>query len=372
MPPIVAWLGYGGLLPFVLLAATALAGGAYSALGRHALLTYGAVILSFVGAVNWGVAMTLPDLGEPRRRQVWLWSVVPALLAWVALLLAPAVAGVLMVAGFVAQYAQDRRLARDAAVPAWYLPLRLRLTAAVCLCLVVGAGASLARAAPEKTTQAPPAAPAAPGYRLGRASDDGIGKFYEGREIAQVMGFAGASWLERPTREQEERPDLLVSELRLKAGMTVADIGAGSGYLSRRMAPLVAPGKVFAVDVQPAMVALLKQVSLQPGFGNVMPIQGSNDDVKLPDASVDLAVMVDVYHELEFPHEVMQSLVRAVKAGGRVVFVEYRAEDPAVPILPLHKMSVAQIRREMRGFPLDWERTSEILPIQHIVVFRRR
>jgi SAM-dependent methyltransferase len=247
----------------------------------------------------------------------------------------------------------------------------------------VGAGASLAQAAPAIAPAAPatpiapatpaaPAAPAAPVYRLGPASDDGIGKFYEGREIAQVMGFAGASWLERPTREQEERPDLLVRELHLRVGMTVADIGAGSGYLSRRMAPLVAPGKVFAVDVQPAMVALLKKVSLQPGLGNVMPIQGSSDDVNLPDASVDLAVMVDVYHELEFPYEVMQSLVRAVKSGGHVIFVEYRAEDPAVPILPLHKMSTAQVRREMRGLPLVWERTSETLPLQHVVVFRRQ
>jgi len=233
--------------------------------------------------------------------------------------------------------------------------------------------AAVATVAPtDPSARTAPAAPAASEYRLGQASDDGIGKFYEGREIAQVMGFAGASWLERPTREQEERPDLLVSELRLKPGMTVADIGAGSGYLSRRMAPLVSPGKVFAVDVQPPMVALLKQVALQPGFGNVMPILGASDDVKLPAASVDLAVMVDVYHELEFPYEVMQSLVRAVKPGGQVVFVEYRAEDPAVPILPLHKMSVVQLRREMRGFPLDWERTSETLPIQHIVVFRRR
>jgi SAM-dependent methyltransferase len=212
---------------------------------------------------------------------------------------------------------------------------------------------------------------AMPLYREGRASPDGIGKFYQGREIAAVMGFEGASWLERPSRASEERPDLLVEELHLQPGMTVADIGAGSGYLSRRMAPLVAPGRVFAVDVQPQMVALLAELSQKPEFKNLVPIQGGTDNVKLPPASIDLAVLVDVYHELAYPYEVMRSLIGALKPGGRVVLVEYRAEDPAVPIKPLHKMSDAQIRREMSVLPLARERTSERLPLQHIVVFRR-
>ncbi len=204
---------------------------------------------------------------------------------------------------------------------------------------------------------APPAnadsAVAAPLYREGHGSPDGIGKFYQGREIAAVMGFEGAPWLERSSRETEERPDLLVEELHLQPGMTVADIGAGSGYLSRRMAPLVAPGRVFAVDVQPQMVALLTELSHRPEFKNLVPIQGRADDVQLPPASV------------------MRSLVRALKPGGRVVLVEYRGEDPNVPIKALHKMSVAQIRREMSVLPLAWERTSERLPLQHIVVFRK-
>jgi SAM-dependent methyltransferase len=232
----------------------------------------------------------------------------------------------------------------------------LRLATALCLCLGAGAGAALAQ----------------PNYRDGPASEDGIGKFYDGREIARVMGFEGASWLERPTREQEERPDVLVRELALKPGMMVADIGAGSGYLSRRMAPRVAPGKVFAVDVQPQMVALLEQLSRRPGMDNLVPSLGASDDVKLAPESLDLAVMVDVYHELEFPYEVMRSLLRAVRSGGRIVLVEYRGEDPRVPIKELHKMTVVQIRREMRAFPLEWERTSEALPMQHIVVFRKR
>jgi SAM-dependent methyltransferase len=212
---------------------------------------------------------------------------------------------------------------------------------------------------------------AMPLYRMGHSSPDGIGKFYLGREIAAVMDFEAAPWLERPSRASEERPDLLVEELHLQPGMTVADIGAGSGYLSRRMAPIVAPGRVFAVDVQPQMVALLTELSQKPEFKNLVPIQGDADDVKLPPASIDLAVLVDVYHELAYPYEVMRSLIRALKPGGRVVLVEYRGEDPAVPIKPLHKMSEAQIRREMRVLQLTWERTSERLPRQHIFVFRK-
>jgi ubiquinone/menaquinone biosynthesis C-methylase UbiE len=137
------------------------------------------------------------------------------------------------------------------------------------------------------------------------------------------------------------------------------------------MAPVVGPGRVFAVDVQPQMVALLTELSQKPEFKNLVPIRGDIDNVRLPAASIDLAVLVDVYHELAYPYEVMRSLIRALKPGGRVVLVEYRSEDPAVPIKPLHKMSETQIRREMSALPLTWERTSERLPMQHIVVFRK-
>jgi SAM-dependent methyltransferase len=209
-------------------------------------------------------------------------------------------------------------------------------------------------------------------YQSGTPSQDGIGKFYYQREIAQIMGFEGAPWLDRAEREQEERPDLLVKELHLMSGMTIADIGAGSGYLTKRMAPIVAPGRVLAVDVQPQMVELLKSLSVQPGLGNIVPILGSPDDSRLPAESIDLGVMVDVYHELAYPYEVVRSIIAALKPGGRLVFVEYRGEDARVPIKALHKMTVAQIRLEMQQFPITLERTDEELPIQHIVVFRKR
>jgi ubiquinone/menaquinone biosynthesis C-methylase UbiE len=154
--------------------------------------------------------------------------------------------------------------------------------------------------------------------------------------------------------------------------MTVADIGAGSGYLTRLLSARVPDGRVYAVDVQPEMVGLLKSLAAQPGFGNVIPVQGAADDVRLPARSIDVAVLVDVYHELEYPAEVMTSLIAALKPNGRIVFVEYRAEDPAVPILALHKMSESQVRREMSGLPLVWERGSERLPLQHVIVFRKR
>lgn len=230
---------------------------------------------------------------------------------------------------------------------------------------------------PPASTARPPstaAAAAAPsGYAALPRSRDGIGKAYEGREIAGVMGWQGAAWLEREEREREENIGLLVKELAITPGMAVADVGAGTGYVSRRMSPLVGPtGKVYAVDVQPQMVAMLKQVAARPEFANIAPVQGGDRDPNLAPGSIDLAVMVDVYHELEYPAEMLDAIVRSLKPGGRVAFVEYRAEDDAVPIKPVHKMSEAQVKREAALHGLAWERTATSLPWQHVVIFRRR
>ena len=204
------------------------------------------------------------------------------------------------------------------------------------------------------------------------ASTDGIGKRYMGREIAGVMGWQGAAWLEREEREREERTDLLLRALQLRPGMVVADIGAGTGYLSRRMAPAVMPaGRILAVDVQPQMVRLLQEAVRQSGLRQIEPRLGTDDDVKLPPDTVDLALMVDVYHELAWPHEVLASIVRALKPNGLLVFVEYRAEDPNVPIKALHKMSEMQIKREAAVHSLEWVCTDSTLPWQHLVVFRK-
>jgi len=212
-----------------------------------------------------------------------------------------------------------------------------------------------------------------PGYTATPASVDGIGKRYMGREISGVMGWQGAAWLERDKREREERTDLLLDALALKPGMVVADIGAGTGYLSRRMAPLVVPGgKIIALDLQPEMVNMLQAAVNRSGLKQIEVKQGSVDNIKLPKNSIDMAIMVDVYHELAYPYEVMVSILEALKPRGRLVFVEYKAEDIRVPIKPLHKMSEAQIKREAGVFPLDWERTVSTLPWQHVVVFRKR
>ncbi len=218
----------------------------------------------------------------------------------------------------------------------------------------------------------PPACAQGSRYANAPASADGIGKRYMGREIAGVMGWQGAAWLEREEREREERTDLLLAALALKPGMVVADIGAGTGYLSRRMATAVGSGgRVLAVDLQPEMIQMLKQLAQKAQLGQIVPVQCSETDVGLQPNSVDLAIMVDVYHELAYPYEVLASVVRALKPGGRVVFIEYRAEDPRVPIKALHKMSEAQVRREAAAHPLVWDRTVATLPWQHMVVFRK-
>ena len=217
-----------------------------------------------------------------------------------------------------------------------------------------------------------PPEPGLPRYEWRAEHDpEGTGKFYMDREIAQVMGHQWAEWLERPQREDEEQPALLIERLQLKPGEVVADIGSGTGYFTRRLAKGVGPdGQVFAVDIQPQMLDLLRTNLAALGITNVIPIRGNAISPRLPEASVDLVLMVDVYHEFDFPFEMMTGICRALKPGGRVVFVEYRLEDPAVPIKLVHKMTVAQVKKEMSAMPLAWMTTIEVLPRQHIIVFR--
>jgi ubiquinone/menaquinone biosynthesis C-methylase UbiE len=213
-----------------------------------------------------------------------------------------------------------------------------------------------------------------PRYETRKEHDpEGIGKFYMDREIAQVMGHQAAEWLERPEREQEEQPNKLLDALKLKKGSAVADIGAGSGYLTFRIAKRVgAKGKVFAVDIQPEMLDLIRQKMKTRKLANIEPILGKEDDPKLPANSVDLILMVDVYHEFAYPYEMTDKMVRALKPNGRMVFVEYRKEDPMVFIKLVHKMTEKQVRREMEPHPLQWAQTLDILPTQHIIIFNKK
>ena len=205
---------------------------------------------------------------------------------------------------------------------------------------------------------------------------DGTGRFYMGREIAPVMPFGGGggAWLERANRDEEENLRALVEALELQPGMIVADIGAGTGRLSIPMAERVAPeGKVLAVDVQEEMLSYLSKKLKQLRVENVEPVLGTPKSPKLEPESVDLALFVDVYHEFWFPYEMMLEISAALKPGGRAVLVEYRKEDPRVPIKPLHKMSEAQVKKEMSlpEFRLRWKETIDVLPRQHIVIFER-
>ncbi len=203
---------------------------------------------------------------------------------------------------------------------------------------------------------------------------NGIGKFYMGREIARVMGHQGIAWLERPEREKEERLSLLIKALKLKPGMIVADIGAGSGRISRLMAKEVMPnGRVLAVDIQQEMLDALTARSRLLGIKNIEPVLGTRTSPKLPAAAVDLIVMVDVYHEFDMPYEMLSELAKALKPKGRIAFVEYRKEDPKVPIKLVHKMSERQVKKEalQPEFRLRWVETYGKLPQQHVVIFER-
>jgi precorrin-6B methylase 2 len=201
---------------------------------------------------------------------------------------------------------------------------------------------------------------------------DGIGKFYMGREIAHVMGWQAAGWLDRPEREKEEQTTKMIASLGVKPGQVVADVGAGSGIITFRLCEQVGPkGKVWAVDIQKEMIELLRQRTKAKKITNIEIIQGTETDPKLPPGSIDLILMVDVYHEFAYPYEMTEAMVKALKPGGRLVFVEFRLEDPKVPIKLVHKMSEKQVKKEMEPHPLKWVETIGVLPWQHIIIFKK-
>jgi len=213
------------------------------------------------------------------------------------------------------------------------------------------------------------AASAAATYTFETPSRDGTGKYYLGREISQVMGHLGAGWLERPEREEEEKVSLAIKNMQLKPGEHVADIGAGSGYYTFRIARSVPEGKVYAVDIQPEMLDIMRRKISKNEIQNVELVKGEATSPNLAENSVDLVFMVDVYHELSHPKEMMQQIVQALKPGGRFVLLEYRMEDPAVPIKRLHKMSEEQAVREMQAVGLRLRENINNLPWQHCMVF---
>jgi SAM-dependent methyltransferase len=198
---------------------------------------------------------------------------------------------------------------------------------------------------------------------------DGIGKFYQGREIAQVMGHPGAGWLERPTRDWEERPNKAIAALPWRSTDVVADIGAGSGFFSFRIAPKVA--KVYAVDIQPEMLALIEAKQVENGINNVEPILGTVTAPNLPDNSLDWAIMVDAYHEFAYPQEMMLALKAAMKPGGKIVLLEYKGENPLIAIKALHKMTQTQVRAELEAIGLKFVENKRVLPQQHLLIFQK-
>jgi ubiquinone/menaquinone biosynthesis C-methylase UbiE len=191
-----------------------------------------------------------------------------------------------------------------------------------------------------------------------------------GRVFAGVMGYQGADWLDRQEREAEEAPDQAIAALGLEPGQSVADVGAGSGYMSVKMAAKVgAAGKVYAEDIQPEMIELLKKRLAAERVANVQPILGLVDDPKLPRSSLDLELLVDVYHEFQQPQAMLRHLRQALKPGGRLVLLEYRKEDPAIPIRPEHKMTVAEAKMEVEAEGFRLSKVDEVLPRQHILIF---
>lgn len=208
-------------------------------------------------------------------------------------------------------------------------------------------------------------------YTYRAASAGGTGKYYLGREIAHVMGASNSAWLDRDSRPQEEHTQLAIDKIELPPTAVIADIGAGTGYYTFKLAPKVPKGKVYAVEIQDEMIAALNERKKKLNNTNVEVIKGSTASPNLPANSIDLAIMVDVYHELEYPVEILQSIKKSLKKDGEVLLIEYKGEDPAVAIRPLHKTTVARLTKELgaNGFKLVYR--GNFLPLQHFLLFKK-
>ena len=209
-------------------------------------------------------------------------------------------------------------------------------------------------------------------YSFKRGDFNGIGKWYMGREIAYVMGFQGIDWLERSEREKEENVSTLINNMKIKPEDTIADIGAGSGYHVFRMAPMAKNGLVYAVDIQVEMLKAIQKTKKLKKVANVETVLGNEKSINLPEHSVDKILMVDVYHEFNFPAEMIASIKKALKPNGRLFLIEYRGEDPNVPIKKIHKMSEKQAVMEMKAAGFKLEQNVNNLPWQHCMIFEKK
>ncbi|WP_316848683.1 class I SAM-dependent methyltransferase [Pedobacter agri] len=208
-------------------------------------------------------------------------------------------------------------------------------------------------------------------YTFKKPSANGTGKVYMGREIAHVMSFEGVEWLERNSRIQEENTNLALVSLPLKNNSIVADIGAGSGFYTFRVAQRIPKGKIYAVEIQDEAITFLKKKASDDRYANVAVIKGNEQSPNLPANSLDLAFMVDVYHELQYPAAYLNALKKALKPNGQLLLLEYKAEDPAVAIKPEHKMSVTQVKKELSANGFKLIKNGTFLPLQHFLLFKK-
>ncbi|OZV70141.1 SAM-dependent methyltransferase [Winogradskyella aurantia] len=209
-------------------------------------------------------------------------------------------------------------------------------------------------------------------YTYKNGDPNGIGKWYLGREIAYVMGYQGISWLERPEREQEEKVSSLIKNMDIQSNDVIADIGAGSGFHVFKMAPLAHNGKIYAVDIQPQMLEAIRTNPLYNKNNNIETILGTEKSVNLPENSIDKILMVDVYHEFNFPYEMIMSMKKALKIDGKLFLIEYRGEDGSIPIKKIHKMTESQAVKEMKAAGFNLESNKDNLPWQHCMVFIKK